>query len=933
MIRLENVSKRYRSGGRDVPILRNINLTVTPGQRMGILGRNGAGKSTLIRLISGAEAPTSGIIHRHMSVSWPLAFGGAFLGKLTGYDNFNFICRLYNVDPRSKIDYIEEFSELGRYLREPLQTYSSGMRARLAFAVSMAVEFDCFLIDEVIAVGDSRFQAKCFDELFVKRADRALLIVSHHADFVREVCTSASVLESGVLRSFASVDDAYQLYSMQQAVSSTSLSPASDHGETVQDTVAAVEAEVEAAKGETMENRSQSLATMFLGLAQHESGDDLLPAAMVAFATELSDLSLALRVVDHVRASGFPEIAVRIMMELEPVHGSSSLFHVVMGDLLTRTNRDIPAIAAYRQAGEIDSESFWAHRNLGIALFNIGCYAAAKAAFDKAVHLPCPAPLKMELARHLIDCAAYLDEPAPNDIVALVPRPGDTIEDVTAVHYPNLGLLSVRVHGFRTRDGSQHRHLHLTINAGGQLYRLPVKGPGWNAFRRYAALAGCESYGAELVVTCADAPESVSVGLFEVETELVSSSDISVQYDGRSLPTASAQADDYASMAAIAYCLHDFAACILFSNLGQSNGITVDYEAFAESLIALGRYHEAEHLLAELLSDENSEGLDGKLFDLLCAEIGRSRLPGWQARLDRLIADRLVVDENDGSAYTNAGHLQVSKGRTEAAVELYSKAANALVGQEVIHFNRGIFSSQFIEVGEMLPLPETVDSSDSDELVHLVSCDATYFKRYGAAVVRSSRTTAGHERTLMHVHIVDPDAEALELARKLQNEFAFNVTTEFVPMANAPRQVKVAYYTSARFISLPRLLEIYKKPILVTETDCLINWSWDEIIGWCKDADFGSVQSSLTNFVPWTRIPAGIAYFDAGTKGKAMAAELQRFLERLFLDPSTHAFDLWTIDQVALWIAWQGYGRQLNAVHLPMYSMLRLATGDKTNIL
>lgn len=212
MITLAGVSKTYRTRSGPVQVLRNADLVVRPGERVGILGRNGAGKSTLIRLISGAELPTGGRVERRMSVSWPLAFGGAFQGSLTGYDNLRFICRIYGVDPRERIGFVEEFSELGIYLREPVKSYSSGMRARLAFAISMVIEFDCFLIDEIIAVGDARFHEKCNHELFVKRADRAMIIVSHDPTYIREHCTRAAVLNNGSLSHFDDVDAAFDFY-------------------------------------------------------------------------------------------------------------------------------------------------------------------------------------------------------------------------------------------------------------------------------------------------------------------------------------------------------------------------------------------------------------------------------------------------------------------------------------------------------------------------------------------------------------------------------------------------------------------------------------------------------------------------------------------------------------------------------------------------
>ena len=212
MIRMIDVSKVYRIHDGDITILDKVNLEIAPGRRLGILGRNGAGKSTMIRLLSGAERQSSGEIVRMMSVSWPLAFGGAFQGSLTGLDNLRFICRIYGIDWQEHVPFIADFSELGKYLREPVKTYSSGMRARLAFAISMVVEFDCFLIDEIIAVGDQRFHDKCHSELFEKRSDRAMVIVSHDAGYIREHCHTAAVLKDRKLVNFQNVEEAYDFY-------------------------------------------------------------------------------------------------------------------------------------------------------------------------------------------------------------------------------------------------------------------------------------------------------------------------------------------------------------------------------------------------------------------------------------------------------------------------------------------------------------------------------------------------------------------------------------------------------------------------------------------------------------------------------------------------------------------------------------------------
>jgi capsular polysaccharide transport system ATP-binding protein len=212
MIKLHDVSKVYQTRSGPKTVIDRINLTINPGQKLGILGCNGAGKSTLIRLISGAEQPTSGKIIRKMSVSWPLAFAGAFQGSLTGADNLRFICRVYGADYHKALPFVEAFSELGKYFREPYRTYSSGMRSRLAFAISMAVNFDCFLIDEIIAVGDTRFTEKCHRELLINRSNHAIILVSHDPNTIRSLCNSAVVLLQGRVTYYDSLDSASYYY-------------------------------------------------------------------------------------------------------------------------------------------------------------------------------------------------------------------------------------------------------------------------------------------------------------------------------------------------------------------------------------------------------------------------------------------------------------------------------------------------------------------------------------------------------------------------------------------------------------------------------------------------------------------------------------------------------------------------------------------------
>ncbi|MEF3695676.1 ABC transporter ATP-binding protein [Desulfolutivibrio sp.] len=212
MIQIKNLFKAYPTRHGPKMILNDISFTVKKGEKLGILGCNGAGKSTLIRIIGGIEKPTSGSVSRSMSVSWPLAFQGGLAGGLSGVDNLRFICRIYEVDFQSAFDYVAEFSELGSYLYEPVRKYSAGMRARLAFAISMTVDFDCYLIDEVSAVGDRRFNEKFKSRLADRTNNRSVIMVSHFYGVIREYCNQAAVLNAGVLTIFPDIKEAIKYY-------------------------------------------------------------------------------------------------------------------------------------------------------------------------------------------------------------------------------------------------------------------------------------------------------------------------------------------------------------------------------------------------------------------------------------------------------------------------------------------------------------------------------------------------------------------------------------------------------------------------------------------------------------------------------------------------------------------------------------------------
>jgi capsular polysaccharide transport system ATP-binding protein len=205
MIRLDQVSKAYRTReGRKI-VLDAANAVFATGHNYGILGVNGAGKSTLIRLLAGSELPDRGNVRRHGRVSFPLGFGGTFHGALSGRENAAFIARIYGAPLRETIDYIEDFAELGEYFSMPVNTYSAGMRARLAFAACLAIDFDIYLIDEVTEVGDQRFRCKCAEAFRARMAHSDIILVSHNPQTVRQYCDRGAILADGALHLYDDV--------------------------------------------------------------------------------------------------------------------------------------------------------------------------------------------------------------------------------------------------------------------------------------------------------------------------------------------------------------------------------------------------------------------------------------------------------------------------------------------------------------------------------------------------------------------------------------------------------------------------------------------------------------------------------------------------------------------------------------------------------
>lgn len=212
-IEVVNVSKTFKAEHGIVHALAGISFSVGSGQRIGILGPNGSGKSTLIKILAGVLTPTSGYVRRNLRQSWPLALGGGFEGQLTGGDNVRFLSRLYGLPVKETFDYVSEFSELGRHMHMPVRFYSDGMRMRLAFALSLAMDFECYLIDEVILVGDRRFQLKCHDELFGRRAHCGMIMAVHDVGVVKEYCQSALIMKGGRGRVIKDLELTGRIYS------------------------------------------------------------------------------------------------------------------------------------------------------------------------------------------------------------------------------------------------------------------------------------------------------------------------------------------------------------------------------------------------------------------------------------------------------------------------------------------------------------------------------------------------------------------------------------------------------------------------------------------------------------------------------------------------------------------------------------------------
>lgn len=214
MISLEGVTKAYPVNDGLHLVLNDVSFDFPARTNIGVVGNNGAGKSTLLRIIAGVEAPDQGRVTRRGRVSWPIGFAGGFNGSLSGEENCRFVARIYGESVDDVVEFARDFAELGEYFEMPVKTYSSGMRARLAFGLSMAIDFDVYLVDEVTAVGDATFQKKCRATFESRSGRSSVIIVSHNVKTIRDYCSACAVLHHGRVVLCSSVDEAERIYQL-----------------------------------------------------------------------------------------------------------------------------------------------------------------------------------------------------------------------------------------------------------------------------------------------------------------------------------------------------------------------------------------------------------------------------------------------------------------------------------------------------------------------------------------------------------------------------------------------------------------------------------------------------------------------------------------------------------------------------------------------
>ncbi|MBS7244303.1 MAG: ABC transporter ATP-binding protein [Comamonas sp.] len=215
MIEVIDVHKRYYTDhGMGPWVLRGVNLKIPNGCSVGLIGSNGAGKSTLLRIIGGVDYPNKGQVHRHCRVSWPMGFGGGLQGSLTGRQNTKFVARIHGMEheiPRIVLQ-VQKFAEIGAAFDEPVKTYSSGMKSRLQFGLSLAFDFDVYISDEVTATGDRAFKKKARKAFKNMVGKSSVIMVSHSESTLKDFCQAGIWLHDGTAQWFDQIDDAIKAY-------------------------------------------------------------------------------------------------------------------------------------------------------------------------------------------------------------------------------------------------------------------------------------------------------------------------------------------------------------------------------------------------------------------------------------------------------------------------------------------------------------------------------------------------------------------------------------------------------------------------------------------------------------------------------------------------------------------------------------------------
>ncbi|NKX45209.1 ABC transporter ATP-binding protein [Roseicyclus persicicus] len=218
MIRFENLTKSFEVNGQRKVVIDNLTLTVATGRSLALLGRNGAGKSTLMSIIAGNMRPDSGRILCDGTISWPIGQAGSTHPNMTGAQNARFIARVYGVDTEELVDFVEDFAQLGPHFHMPLRTYSSGMKARLSFGLSLGIKFDTYLIDEVTAAGDASFRTRSAALFHERMSTSDAIMVNHNLGELKEFCDAALILEHGKLQYFEDLDEAIEVHKRNMAL-------------------------------------------------------------------------------------------------------------------------------------------------------------------------------------------------------------------------------------------------------------------------------------------------------------------------------------------------------------------------------------------------------------------------------------------------------------------------------------------------------------------------------------------------------------------------------------------------------------------------------------------------------------------------------------------------------------------------------------------